>query len=317
MPQTVPLIPPSYRASIFLRGGHLQTIYPSLFRQVAQVTTQHERLELADGDFLDLDWVATGRDRLAIISHGLEGSSRGADIQGMAAALHRRGWDVLAWNFRGCSGEPNRLLKFYHSGATEDLDHVIRHALATHPASRIDLIGFSLGGNVTLKYLGEREVSPRLHRAVAYSVPCSLGCSSTQLSRPSNQLYMRRFLQKMRMKLAAKQSLFPHDIDLKGFEKIRSFREFDDRYTAPLHGFRDAEDYWECSSSSSFLPKISIPTLLVNAVNDPFLGPLCYPREEAIHSVCFHLELPADGGHMGFSGGLEYWSETRAAEFLS
>jgi predicted alpha/beta-fold hydrolase len=314
----VPVIPSSYRAPAWLRGGHAQTIFPALFRRVPQVTKRRERIELPDGDFLDLDWATLGSNRLAILSHGLEADSSATYIQGMAGALHRRGWDVLAWNYRGCGGESNRLLKFYHSGASDDLDHVVRHALAVHPARHIDLIGFSLGGNMTLKYLGEREVDPRVHRAVAFSVPCDLACSSVRLSSALNRhLYMRRFLVSLRKKLAEKQPRFPAEIDLTGIGAIRDFRGFDDRFTAPLHGFRDAEDYWARSSSRPFLSRILIPALLVSAANDPFLGPRCFPLEEAEASPHFHLEVPADGGHCGFPGGFrEAWAEHRAAEFL-
>jgi predicted alpha/beta-fold hydrolase len=311
----------SYRAPSWLPGGHVQTIYPALFRRVARVTNRPERLELPDGDFLDLEWAEQGRPRLAILSHGLEADMKTGYIQGMAAALIRRGWDVLVWNFRGCSGEPNRLLRMYHSGATGDLHAVISHALANHPADSIDLIGFSLGGNLTLKYLGERpaELSPRLHRAVAFSVPCDLACSSRQLALPSNRIYMDRFLREMRAKLRSKNLMFPGKLDLTGLDRIRTFQEFDDRFTAPIHGFRDAADYWARNSCRQFLPHITLPTLLVNAANDPFLGEGCYPREEAAASDFFHFESPATGGHVGFmspSARGEYRSETRAAEFL-
>ncbi|MCW1915010.1 alpha/beta fold hydrolase [Luteolibacter sp. GHJ8] len=315
----MPLLESAYRAPAYLPGGHLQTIHPALFRRMPFITTRRERLELPDGDFLDLDWSTQGRERLAILSHGLEADSKAPYIQGMATALQRRGWDVLAWNYRGCSGELNRLLPFYHSGASHDLHEVVLHALRVHPAARIDLVGFSLGGNMTLKYLGERApVSPRLHRAVAFSVPCDLACSSRRLSTRTNRVYMDRFLRSLRRKLAEKQPHFPGEIDLTGIGGVRNFRQFDDRFTAPLHGFRDAADYWARASSRPFMPRITIPALLVNAANDPFLGPGCFPREEAEASRTFHLEIPADGGHCGFSGGPdEYWSERRAAEFLS
>ena len=312
----------SYRAPFWLPGGHLQTIYPALFRRVAHGTTRAERLELADGDFLDLEWAADGRRRLAILSHGLEADLKTGYIQGMAAALIRRGWDVLVWNFRGCGTEPNRLLRMYHSGATEDLHAVVCHALENHPAESIDLIGFSLGGNLTLKYLGElpAQRSARLRGAVAFSVPCDLACSSRQLASPANWIYMERFLRAMRAKLRMKNRMFPGQLDLTGLDRIRGFHEFDDRFTAPLHGFRDAEDYWARNSCRPFLPAIRIPTLLVNALNDPFLGPACYPREEAAASAVFHFETPETGGHVGFPTfgmAAEYASEIRAAEFLA
>lgn len=316
--RAVPLVPSSsYRAPFWLPGGHLQTILPALLRKSAHVTRLKERLELSDGDFLDLEWVNEGRPRLAILSHGLEASTGAGYIQSMAAALVRHGWDVLAWNYRGCSGEMNRLPRFYHSGASEDLHAVVEHALATHPATTVDLIGYSLGGNMTLKYLGERDDhSPRLHRAVTFSVPCDLACSSQTLGKPFNRsVYMKRFIDSLAAKIRAKQPMFPDLLDPSGLQGVQTFRQFDDRYTAPLHGFRDAKDYWERSSSRRFLSRIRIPALLVNAANDPFLGPGCFPLEEAEDSDCLHLEIPSTGGHVGFPGG--GWMERRALEFLS
>lgn len=314
----MPLIEHSaYRAPWWLPGGHLQTIVPSLFRRVKPVTRLHERLELEDGDFLDLAWTGKSSARLAILSHGLEGSCDGAYIQGMARALAAAGWDVLAWNFRGCGREPNRLLSFYHSGATADLDAVVRHAVANHPAESIDLIGFSLGGNLTLKYLGEdRERPPQLRRAAAFSVPCDLASSAAKLSEPENRIYMARFLRSLRRKLRVKDGIFPGELDLSDIDRVTTFVEFDDRFTAPLHGFKDANDYWTRSSCRQFLPNIRIPTLLVNALNDPFLAEPCFPYEEARDSEWFHLETPEQGGHVSFPQRTGSWVESRASEFL-
>ncbi len=302
-----------------MRGAHMQTIHPALFRKVTPVKFRRERLELEDGDFLDLDWSGGSGKRLAILSHGLEGSTQAIYIQAMARALMKRGWDVLAWNLRGCGEEPNRLAPFYHSGKTEDLEMIIRHTLSVHPAEQIDLIGFSLGGNLTLKYLGERgsDIHPKINRAAAFSTPCDLACCSASLGHPENAIYMERFMKTLRAKVREKHRRFPESFDLTGLKMMRTFAEFDGRFTAPLNGFRDAEDYWKRSSSRPFLPAITIPTLLVNAGNDPFLGPSCYPCEEAEASVFLHLEIPAEGGHCGFGAGREYWSETRTAEFLT
>lgn len=318
----MPLIHDSnYRAPTGLVGGHLQTIFPVLFRRVPRVTKRNERLELADGDFIDLQWAENGNSRLAILSHGLEANARAGYIQGMATALVRRGWDVLVWNFRGCSPEPNRHLRMYHSGATGDLQAVVCHALANHPADSIDLIGFSLGGNLTLKYLGENPtlLPPQIRSGVAFSVPCDLACSSRKLSSLSNKIYMERFLDSMRAKIRAKDQLFPGQLDLTGLEGIRTLQEFDDRYTAPIHGFLNAADYWARNSCRQFIPTIRHPVLLVNAENDPFLGPACHPHEEAEASGDFYFEFPRTGGHVGFMAfghGGEYWSETRAMAFL-
>lgn len=314
----VPILASSYRAPSWLPGGHLQTIYPALFPKAPRMDIRRERIELPDGDFLDLDWVESGNPRLAIVSHGLEASSAAPYIRNVARSLHDNGWDVLAWNFRGCGGEANRLASFYHSGASEDLHHVITHAMERHHAEGIDLIGFSLGGNLTLKYLGERETPSRLNRAVAFSVPCDLACSSRELARWSNRVYMERFLISLRAKIRGKHLRFPDQIRLELLKGVRDFRGFDDRFTAPLHGFRDAEDYWARSSSRPFLSGIRIPTLLVNAVNDPFLGPACYPRREAEESDFLYLEMPEEGGHVGFpAGNNTCWCGERAAEFLA
>jgi predicted alpha/beta-fold hydrolase len=315
----VPVIAKStYRAPKWLIGGHAQTIHASL-RRVAEIKPSTGRIELPDGDFLDFDRFTAGHDKLAILSHGLEGNARSTYMRGMALALMKRGWDVLAWNFRDCGDEPNRLLSSYHSGKTDDLEHVIQHAIASRRYGRIDLIGFSLGGNLILKYIGERgeDIHPVIHRAIAFSAPCELACSSGELSKWQNRIYMRRFLKTLRAKILAKQGRFAEAPSVEGISKIRNFAQFDERFTAPLHGFQSAQDYWTRSSSRPFLPDIKIPTLLVNAANDPFLGPRCYPLEEAATSSCFYLEVPAQGGHVGFGTGNEYWSEKRAAEFLS
>jgi len=309
----------SYRAPGYLPGGHAQTIHPVIFRRIPDLEMRRERMELDDGDFIDLDTAGGRGEKLAIISHGLEGSSRSTYVRGMAAALLKRGWDVIAWNFRGCGGEMNRLQSFYHSGKTDDLERVIRYAMVAHPSKHIDLIGFSLGGNLTLKYIGERGagIDPLIRRAVAFSAPCELACSSRELSKWQNRIYMERFLKTLRAKVKEKSRLFPGALDITGVDSMKTFAEFDDRFTAPLHGFENAMDYWTRSSSRQFLKDIGIPTLLVSAANDPILGPDCYPFAEAEENNSFFLEVPEQGGHVGFTADGEYWSEKRAVEFLS
>lgn len=319
----MPLLPSSYIPPRGLANGHLQTIFPALFRRVPLVTRERERIETPDGDFIDLDWnQEASSSRLAILSHGLEGDSRNAYVQGMAAALWRAGWNVLAWNFRGCSGEPNRLLSSYHSGATGDLDTVIRHAIAATSPRQIALIGFSMGGNLTLKYLGDHAAAPdpRLVGAVTYSVPCDLASSSRRLEGLVQRLYMNRFLVSLRIKIREKMRQFPGHLNDTDLDAMRTFREFDGAYTAPLHGFASAEDYWQQASCGPVLARITIPALLVNADNDPFLAPSCYPMATARESSSLTLEVPSSGGHLGFvtcHQRNEYWSETRAVEFLS
>jgi len=315
----MPLLASSYRPPFGLANGHLQTILPALFRCVAPITRERERIETPDGDFLDLDWNREHHsDRLVIITHGLEGNSGNASVQGMAAAFHRAGWDTLAWSLRGCSGEQNLLLRSYHSGAWEDLQSVIEHAAGAY--RHIALIGFSIGGNITLKYLGDlgATIHPRIRGAVTFSVPCDLASSARAMESRVNRIYMNHFLQNLRQKLREKAGAFPDAISMKGFDRIRSFREFDGTYTAPMNGFLNAEDYWAKASSKFSLSGITVPTLLVNALNDPFLGPECYPTEIADSHPHLHLETPASGGHLGFiTFDNTYWSESRALEFLN
>lgn len=315
----MPIVPSTYQAPPFFTNGHLQTIYANIVRFVPAINYTRERITTPDGDFLDLDWSRVGSKRLVIISHGLEGSSAETHIRGMIRAFNKQGWDALAWNYRGCGGTPNLKLRSYHSGATEDLEHVI----ASIPSStkKIALVGFSLGGNLTLKYLGERgnKLDSRLVGAVTFSVPCNLKATSQNLARLSNRIYMIRFRYSLWKKVRSKIKLFPGEINDRGFFKIRTFEEFDNRYTAPLHGFKNADDYWHQCSSERYLAGIKLPTLLVNALDDPFLTPACFPFEIAEKNRFLTLEAPAHGGHVGFVAFNRenlYWSEKRAFEFL-
>jgi len=276
---------------------------------------ERERLETPDDDFMDLDWARAGHSRVVILLHGLEGSSERPYIRGMARMLNDIGWDAVAVNFRSCSGEPNRQPYSYHSGASHDLSTVIEHVRAKY--STIAGVGFSLGGNVLLKYLGESGTETPLSAAVAFSVPCDLKGSSLQLTSFSNKLYMWNFLRLLKKKVSTKAQMFPDLVDASDFHTITSFREFDDRYTAPLSGFDDAEDYWAKSSSKSFIPDIKIPALLVNAADDPFLSDSCYPVDEAHSNPHFDLEIPTYGGHVAFQQPGQYWSEQRTIQFLS
>ena len=317
----MPLIQSTYRPPFGFGNGHLQSIYPALWRRVPAVNWNRERIDTPDGDFLDLDCSGSRSKRVAILSHGLEGHANQPYIRGMAHALMKRGWDVVAWNCRGYSGEPNRLLPFYHSGSSDDLETVLNHVLAQGRWSEISLVGFSLGGNQTLKLLGElgESVDDRVVGAVAFSVTCDLAASSIRLGEWENRIYMARFMKTLRQKAITKERMFPGQLDLNGLADMKTFKQFDDRYTAPLHGFADAEDYWTQCGSGRFLPAIRGPTLLVNARDDPFLAGRCFPREEAQKNPHFWLETPARGGHVGFvtrGNDGEYWSETRAVEFL-
>ena len=314
----MPIIRSTFHPPIFLHNGHIQTVLPVLLRRRCRVVFERERLELEDGDFLDLDWMKGGGKRLAIVTHGLEGSSDAAYVRGMAETLSGAGWDILAWNFRGCGKEPNRLARFYHSGETGDIAAVVRHAANGYEG--IALIGFSLGGNVTLKYLGEAPSPPSIVAAAAISTPVDLTSSARALDgRRSNRIYLHRFLQTLIAKVEAKARRFPKELDAGGARAIRTLHEFDNRYTAPLHGFRDADDYWARASARPFLSRITVPTLLLNACDDPFLTPESIPFAEATANPLLFLEAPAQGGHVGFldlTKGMQPWSERRVAQFL-
>jgi predicted alpha/beta-fold hydrolase len=311
---------PSYKGNKLFGGSHLETIVPALFRKL-NIPYERERLELPDGDFMDLDFLRNGNHRILVLFHGLEGSSSSQYIKGMARSFYEQNWDVCCVNFRSCSGEPNRLLRSYHSGATEDIDAVMQH-LTTKAYQTISAGGFSLGGNMLLKYIGEQVYSiPHSLKAVfAFSVPIDVEASAQQMAKPSNRVYMQQFLKSLSKKMVEKSQLFPGSIDTKGIHNIKTFPVFDDRYTAPLHGFKDALDYYTTCNSLQFLPHITIPTLLVNAYNDPFLTLTCFPIDLAKQHPFLHLETPKHGGHVGFSehlpGGI-YWSETRALSFIS
>jgi hypothetical protein len=311
----------SFRPHPLLANGHLQSIVPTLFRRVGGIVYERTRIDTPDGDFLDLDTSRVGAERAAIVAHGLEGNSRRAYVLGMVKAFNEAGWDALAWNFRGCGGEPNRKLRSYHSGASDDLATVVEHALSRGGYIGVVLVGFSMGGNIVLKYLGEEggKAHPAIAAAATFSVPCDLASAAIEMAKPSNALYMRRFLRMLRGKIQAKMELFPGRIDDRGYERMQTFREFDDRYTAPLCGFESAMDYWARASSRPLLPRIRVPSLLVNALDDPFLAKPCYPYAAAADNPSLFLETPQAGGHVGFVGGragFEFWAEERAVEFV-
>ncbi|MTI22739.1 alpha/beta fold hydrolase [Fulvivirga sp. RKSG066] len=317
----MPLVDSSYKAPFFLRNGHLATIIPSSFRKVEGVTYQRERLNTPDGDFLDLDWVFNQSDKLVIISHGLEGSASRPYVKGMAKYFSKQGWDALAWNCRSCSGELNWKPRFYHHGATEDLDQLVEYAISGKGYSTVALVGFSMGGSMTLKYLGEKgeELPRQVIGGVAYSVPVSLKSSVEALSTQGNAFYRKRFLKKLEQKIKQKAQQYPDEIKYSGFDDIKYFPDFDNLYTAPLHRFKDANDFYERASAGRYMYATQVPTLLVNALNDPFLGSACYPFLECDNHKHIFLETPKHGGHVGFSLRNDEFNymEKRAYSFLN
>ncbi|CAK7042234.1 MAG: hypothetical protein DELT_02875 [Desulfovibrio sp.] len=323
----MPVLPtPKYKAPFWLPGGNAQTMGPRLACFVPPVSFTREQLELADGDFILLDWLFasgshdTPADKVAVLSHGLEGDSTRSYMRALALVLAKRGWDVISRNFRGCGGAMNRLPRLYHSGETDDLAAVI--SLAEERGYRhVALAGFSMGGNQVLKYLGEHAASlpASVVAGAAVSVPCDLTGCSLVLSKPRNRMYMEYFLRTLRRKIRDKHEVFPSLFSVAGLNAIKTFKEFDDRYTAPLGGFKDAEDYWAKGACLPYLPKIAVPALILNAKNDPFLSERCYPVKEAEENPHLYLLMPETGGHVGFPtkwGKTPGWLEETVADFL-
>ena len=298
-------ISPAYEPNFFLKNRQLQTILPSVLGLLSKRPLyKRERITTPDEDFLDIDWLLGNKtDTLAILSHGLEGNSYSSYIVSMARFLNLKGLDILCWNLRGCSGELNRKFYAYHSGKIEDLDCVANHAISTNKYKRIILIGFSLSGNIVLKFMGVKKNN--LHSAIlggiAFSTPIDLYSTAKRISYYwGNFLYEKKFIHSLLKKARRKCILYGEKKMYKELEYVRSLQDFDDVYTGPVHNFKDAIDYWTKSSSRPNLMDIQRPTLLLNALDDPMLGSACYPFEEAKKSKNFFFMGTTYGGHVGF-----------------
>ncbi|RME93368.1 MAG: alpha/beta fold hydrolase [Candidatus Hydrogenedentota bacterium] len=300
------------------KSSHLSTILPTLLRNIDPIYTHRTRFETKDNDFFDVDICCKASNKLdqaVILLHGLEGSSHSKYILGMAKKLCMN-MDVYAMNHRGCSGEINRNIYSYHSGFTQDLKHLVEKLSPKY--KQIFLIGFSLGGNILLKYLGENSRIPAsVCGAVAFGVPVDLESSAFHLAKLQNRIYLQRFLRQLKNKVEQKKSAGLPIPNYDEIMKSKTFLEFDNLFTAPANGFQDSLDYWRSCSSKPLLSHICIPTLLVNPINDPFLPAPCYPTIEAAQSKYFFLSTPRYGGHIGFyAGNKSYFSEDVALYFL-
>lgn len=318
----MPIINSSYKARGLFKNTHFSTIYSAKIRRVTGIRQERERIELPDGDYVDIDWSyskkETSTTKVALLVHGLEGDAQRPYITGMAKLLNNNGYDVAALNFRGCSGFQNRLYRSYHSGDTKDIKHII-HLLAERKYAHIGLYGVSLGANAMLKYLGEQDNIPsQVKVASCIGVPIDLKASLEQLIKSKNVIYRTSFLVHLRAKYRKKMKAFPELATSKIYRTIKSLKTFDDVYTAPAHGFIDALDYYEKASSYTYLSKINIPTLILNAKNDSFLHGLCYPTKQAQENPNLFLEMPDHGGHVGFyMKGDFYYNEMRTLDFFS
>ena len=322
---------PIFKPAWWLPGAHLQTLWNPMCRKPPVLQRQRERVWLEDGDFLDLDWhgphEATAP--LVLVLHGLTGSSNSLYALGLQQALAAQGWASAALNWRGCSGEPNLLPRGYHSGASEDLAETVRHLRAQRPMAPLYAVGYSLGGNVLLKYLGESGADSQLQGAVAVSVPFRLDQCADRIGLGFSRIYQAHFMREMIAYVKDNQRLFSHQGQadrLSILEKLgpldgmRTFWEFDGRITAPLHGYADAQDYYKRASSRYFLGRIETPTLIIQAADDPFVFSHSVPDANEL-STSTELELHAHGGHVGFVAGSPrrpvYYLERRIPQWLT
>ncbi|MGH7470422.1 MAG: YheT family hydrolase [Longimicrobiales bacterium] len=312
-----------FQAAWWLPSPHGQTVAGRLLRRPRAPVFERIRLDTPDGDFLDLDvpQQPTGQAPLVVLFHGLEGSARRGYAINTYNELRARGMGAMGVNFRSCSGELNRTARFYHSGETGDLRLVFDYLVARYPGRPLGAVGFSLGGNALLKYLGEEGHSARVDCAVAVSVPYDLLAGARLLeASPMGRFYSRVFIKSLILKAEAKVSLLADQCDLERVRRARTFYQFDDAATAPLHGFASADDYYARSSSGPFVERIRRPTLLLHAKDDPFVPVAAIPRQACARNPCVHPVITRQGGHVGFIGGPpwapRFWAERQVARFF-
>ena len=316
----MPIVESEYAAPFWYRNAHVATILPSMFRQVSAQYTR-ERINTPDGDFLDIDWLSKNNNRVVILSHGLEGNSHRHYITATANLFAQNGWDVAAWNCRSCSGEMNWQPRLYSHIDAPDLSSVIDHVLSRGQYRQLALVGFSMGGAITLNYLTKmpNRQPAQLVAAVAISAPVDVGASAGALETRRNVFYRQRFLKKMIKRIKAKARQFPELIDLQGVDRITTFAEYDIRFTAPMNNCATPADFYRQASTKEHLVNLKIPTLLLVAKNDPFMPASCYPYVIARHHPFLYLEVPDTGGHVGFTAGSlsQSWMEARALAFIN
>lgn len=312
----MPIIPSNYRPPAYLFNGHLQTIAPFFGVKGNSTIYQTEKLELPDGDFLELDWIMGGHEKLMVICHGLEGNSRSHYVQQMALHFSTLGWDILAIHARSCGREMNRLPVLYHGGATNDIDAVVTKYAEKYNSSV--LVGFSLGGNMLLNFVARHPTPANLRAIATFSVPCDLQKSEQQIDRLINRVFAKKFLLKLKNKVRKLEAHHPRIYDINMLDGITSIQSFTANFTAPFSGFNSVDDFYSSGSCLDSLMKIRLPTLVMNAQNDPFLSDTSYPKDLASTSDYIFLDMPKRGGHSAFPLTMtESWMPNRLEKFLS
>ena len=311
----------SFTAPWWCSNRHIQTLWGPLFRRNNATALTHERLELQDGDFLDLVWTAREGGPIVVVLHGLEGSYRSHYVPGILETIHTHGWRGVLVHFRGCSGEHNRLPRAYHSGDTGDFAAVLRHIRARDPDAPLVALGYSMGGNVLLKLLGETGVDTPLRAGIAVSPTFNLHLAAQALDTGFSRLYQWHLVKRLVDKIKMKSQTVSFPFDATQVDTLNTFREFDDHVTAPLHGFEGVDDYYSRSSCGQYIRDIRIPTLILHARDDPFSSVRAIPSVDQL-SPTTTLELSAHGGHVGFVQGTfpgkeEYWLEKRIPKYFT
>jgi uncharacterized protein len=313
------IIESEFESSWPFRNRHIQTIYPNVLQPPPRTDLRRERLELQDGDFIDVDWTIGGDGPIVIVLHGLEGSINSRYAARIMQRVKAMGLRGALPHFRGCSGEPNRLSISYHSGFTQDLEYFTDLLKHREPHTSLAAVGYSLGGNVLLKWLGESSNASRLIAGVAVSVPFDLADASRMIEQGVSRIYKWSLLGRMRRSAVRKFLQVKPPFDLPDIKRIRTFREFDDKLTAPLHGFKNADEYYARCSSRHFLKYINVPTLILHAKDDPFMSIASIPRSDELSSAVT-LELSRNGGHVGFINGPllhpNMWLDDRICDYL-
>jgi hypothetical protein len=309
-----------------LKNKHIQTLFPALFRKQVEPTVHIEKFELKDKDFVECYWSSKPTDKkpIVVLFHGLTGSFQSSYIQGAMSALSKNGFHVVLMHFRGCSGKENRLPRSYHSGETGDAKEFLDYLNKKYPNNQIFAVGYSLGGNMLLKLLAENGRDLNIKAAISVSAPLQLDISANRMNQGFSRLYQYRLMKDLKTTLLNKYK--KHDmknligLDEEKVKKLKSFWEFDEAYTAPIHGFKSAQDYYTKSSAKQYLKDIKTDTLLIQALDDPFMTPSVLPQKEEL-SEKTNISLYKHGGHVGFVSGTilnpQYWLEQKIVSYFT